>query len=127
MQTRRKNIGTSKSANFSLFSMIEPQNFAQASQDDHWIKAMNEELDKIEKNETWDLVPRSCWVCVKFFSCVCVGASDSTTVSDDPNCPRSLCHVRWALSWGGPRGGGGGAGLAPLVMCSVRIWVISRS
>jgi hypothetical protein len=30
----------------------------QASQDDHWIKAMNEELDQIEKNQTWDLVPR---------------------------------------------------------------------
>jgi hypothetical protein len=24
-----------------------------------------------------------CWVCVILFACVCVGASDSTTVSDD--------------------------------------------
>jgi hypothetical protein len=24
----------------------------------HWVKAMNEELDQIEKNKTWDLVPR---------------------------------------------------------------------
>jgi hypothetical protein len=26
-----------------------------------------------------------CWVCVIFFACVCVGASDSTTASDDPS------------------------------------------
>jgi hypothetical protein len=26
-----------------------------------------------------------CWVCVIFFACVCVGASDMTTVSDDPS------------------------------------------
>jgi hypothetical protein len=25
-----------------------------------------------------------CWVCVIFFACVCVGASDMTTASDDP-------------------------------------------
>jgi hypothetical protein len=58
VQTRRKLIDTSTSANFALLSMIEPQNFVQASQDDHWVKAMNEELDQIEKNKTWDLVPR---------------------------------------------------------------------
>jgi hypothetical protein len=58
VQTRRKLIDTSSSANFALLSMSEPQNFMQASQDDHWVKAMNEELDQIEKNKTWDLVPR---------------------------------------------------------------------
>jgi hypothetical protein len=26
----------------------------------------------------------NCWVCVIFFACVCVGASDSTTAYDDP-------------------------------------------
>jgi hypothetical protein len=26
-----------------------------------------------------------CWVCVIFFACVCVGASDSKTASDDPS------------------------------------------
>jgi hypothetical protein len=25
-----------------------------------------------------------CWVCVIFFACVCVGASDMTTASDGP-------------------------------------------
>jgi hypothetical protein len=38
--------------------MIEPHNFLQASQDDHWAKAMNEKLEKIEKNKTWYIIPR---------------------------------------------------------------------
>jgi hypothetical protein len=33
-----------------------------------------------------------CWVCVIFFACVCVGASDSTTASDDPS-SSALCIV----------------------------------
>jgi hypothetical protein len=51
-----------------------------------------------------------CWVCVIFFACVCVGASDSTTASDDPNFLLSLCHVHRRF----PRGVPGGPGLAPL-------------
>jgi len=35
--------------------MIEPKKISQATQDDHWVKDMNEELDQIEKNKTWDL------------------------------------------------------------------------
>jgi hypothetical protein len=42
-----------------------------------------------------------CWVCVIFFACVCVGASDSITASDDPKFLHSLCRVRRALSYGG--------------------------
>ena len=38
--------------------MVEHKNFAEASKDDAWIKAMNEDLDQIEKNQTWELVPR---------------------------------------------------------------------
>ena len=38
--------------------MVEPKTFAEASKSDDWIKAMNEELDQIEKNHTWELVPR---------------------------------------------------------------------
>lgn len=30
----------------------------QASQDEYWVKVMNEELDRIEKNHKWELVPR---------------------------------------------------------------------
>jgi len=39
-------------------SMIEPKNFNEASEDEDWIRAMNEELDQAEKNNTRELVPR---------------------------------------------------------------------
>jgi hypothetical protein len=38
--------------------MIEPSSFEEANKDEFWIKAMDEELDQIEKNDTWELVPR---------------------------------------------------------------------
>jgi hypothetical protein len=38
--------------------MGEPKNFNEASEDVNWLKSMNEELDQIEKNNTWELVPR---------------------------------------------------------------------
>jgi len=39
-------------------SSIEPQNVNEACKDECWVKDMNEELEKIEKNNTWELVPR---------------------------------------------------------------------
>jgi hypothetical protein len=48
-----------------------------------------------------------CWVCVIFFACVCVGASDMTTASDDPSSSALLCHVHRRFPRGVPRGGGG--------------------
>ena len=36
----------------ALISIVEPKNFIEASKSDEWVKAMNEELDQIEKNET---------------------------------------------------------------------------
>jgi hypothetical protein len=42
----------------ALLSMIEPNSFEEASKDELWNKAMDEELDQIEKNDTWELVPR---------------------------------------------------------------------
>jgi hypothetical protein len=38
--------------------MLEPKNFNEASRDDHWINAMNDELDQIEKKSTWELAHR---------------------------------------------------------------------
>jgi hypothetical protein len=38
--------------------MIEPNFFYEASKHDDWIRVMNEDLDQIEKNNTWELVPR---------------------------------------------------------------------
>ena len=37
---------------------MEPKDFTKANKNDEWFKAMNEELDQIEKNETWELIPR---------------------------------------------------------------------
>ena len=38
--------------------MVEPKTFEESNKNYDWIKAMNEELDRIEKNQTWELVPR---------------------------------------------------------------------
>ena len=38
--------------------MMEPKNFEESNEDEYWIKAMNEELDQIEKINTWELVSR---------------------------------------------------------------------
>jgi hypothetical protein len=57
-----------------------------------------------------------CWVCVIFFACVCVGASDSTTASDDPSSSALcvMCTRRF------PRGVPRGVGMPPpgYVQCS---------
>jgi hypothetical protein len=41
-----------------MLSLIESKTFAKATKDEYWIKAMNEELDQINNNQTWKLVPR---------------------------------------------------------------------
>ena len=38
--------------------MVEPKKFVEARKNDDWIKAMNEQLEQIDKNQTWELVPR---------------------------------------------------------------------
>jgi hypothetical protein len=38
--------------------MLEPKKFNEASKDDLWVKAMNDELDQIEKNNTWEMAHR---------------------------------------------------------------------
>ena len=37
----------------------EPETFFEATKDPRWIEAMNEEMQVLCKNETWDLVPHS--------------------------------------------------------------------
>ena len=56
--TRRRQSGRNEQVHFSLLSTTEPGTFAEASKDEQWVKAMEEELDQIKKNETWELVPR---------------------------------------------------------------------
>ena len=36
---------------------MEPKSSVEANKNDDWIKAMNEELGQIVKNQTWQLVP----------------------------------------------------------------------
>jgi hypothetical protein len=42
----------------ALSSTIEPNSFEEAIKVEFWNKAMDEELDQIEKNDTRELVPR---------------------------------------------------------------------
>jgi hypothetical protein len=63
-----------------------------------------------------------CWVYVIFFACVCVGASGSTTASDDPS-SSALCVVCVGHFLGGSQGG---PGMPPLVTCSVRHRAVAR-
>jgi hypothetical protein len=57
VETRRK-IRSPEQTHLALLSTIEPNCFEEANKDEFWNKAMNEELDQIEKNDTWELVPR---------------------------------------------------------------------
>ena len=57
IRTRRRQSRRNEQVHFSLLSTIEPGTFAQANTDEHWVKAMEDELDQIEKNETWELIP----------------------------------------------------------------------
>jgi hypothetical protein len=41
-----------------MLSLIEPKYVKEYVKSKDWIKSMNEELDQIEKNQTWELVPR---------------------------------------------------------------------
>ena len=38
------------------YCMVEPESFEEAIKEDAWKKAMEEELQMIEKNKTWELV-----------------------------------------------------------------------
>ena len=46
--TRRQLPGVEQ----SLLSIVEPNKFKESSKSNEWVKAMNEELYQIEKNET---------------------------------------------------------------------------
>jgi hypothetical protein len=57
VETRRR-IRSQKQQHLALLSTIETNNFEEANKDKYWVKATDEELDQIEKNDTWELVPR---------------------------------------------------------------------
>ena len=52
VETRRK-ICSPEQTRLALLSTIEPNYFEEANKDEFCKKAMNEELDQIEKNDTW--------------------------------------------------------------------------
>jgi hypothetical protein len=54
----RKNIYSPEQTDLVLLFTIEPNCFEEASKDEFWNKSMDEELDQIEKNDTWELVLR---------------------------------------------------------------------
>jgi hypothetical protein len=58
VETSRK-IHSPKQTHLALLSKIEPNCFEETNKVEFWNKAMDEELDQIEKNDTWELVPRS--------------------------------------------------------------------
>lgn len=53
-----RGVLTQNKVHLCLISQIEPKSTSEACEDEHWINAMKEELDQIEKNKTWELVPR---------------------------------------------------------------------
>jgi hypothetical protein len=57
VETRRK-IHSPEQTHLALLYTIEPNCFEEANKDEFWNKAMDEELDQIEKTDTWELVPR---------------------------------------------------------------------
>ena len=41
---------------WTCFISYEPQDFEEASRNEDWVNAMNEEMATIVKNKTWELV-----------------------------------------------------------------------
>eukprot|EP00253_Pinus_taeda_P017933 PITA_17933 len=56
VQTRR--TIAEASSYLALLSSTGPQSVKEACKDECWVKAMDEELEQIKKNNTWELVPR---------------------------------------------------------------------
>jgi hypothetical protein len=54
----RRIIRSLEQTHLALSSTIEPKGFEEASKDEFWNKAMDEELDQIDKNDTSKLVQR---------------------------------------------------------------------
>jgi hypothetical protein len=55
---KRRRICSPEQTHLALISTIEPNCFKEANKDEFWNKDMDEELDQIEKNDTWELLPR---------------------------------------------------------------------
>jgi hypothetical protein len=58
VQTRIRLESALEHVNLYLLSKIESKYFTESSEDKHWIDSMEEYLNQIDKNVTWELVPR---------------------------------------------------------------------
>ncbi len=58
IQNRRNIFNALTQEKPSFLSVMEHQNFTQANHDEHWIKATNDDMHQIEKNQIWECVPR---------------------------------------------------------------------
>jgi hypothetical protein len=56
-ETRRR-IRSPEQTHLSLTSTIEPTYFEEVGKDEFWNTTIDEELGQIDKNDTWELVPR---------------------------------------------------------------------
>jgi hypothetical protein len=54
----RRIIKDTEQSHIAFISMVEPKNFNESNKYVNWLKSMNEELDQIEKKNTWELIPR---------------------------------------------------------------------
>ena len=57
-RTRRPNPKYANAAIVEEATIIEPETFEEASQSSEWMAAMKEEIDALEQNQTWDLIPK---------------------------------------------------------------------
>lgn len=53
--TTDNDVSDEELVNFALFADCDPLIFAEAVQDDRWVRAMDEEIHSIEKNNTWEV------------------------------------------------------------------------
>ncbi|KAK8921903.1 hypothetical protein KSP39_PZI020234 [Platanthera zijinensis] len=56
VQTRSRNLNTVLHSSF--LSQLEPKKFEEVIQDQHWINAMQEELNQFRRCKVWELVPK---------------------------------------------------------------------
>jgi hypothetical protein len=68
-----------------MVEMVQDQIAEEFEEAQHQRDRIQDELANMRKLLEQIIEMQSCWVCVIFFACVCVGTSDMTTASDDPS------------------------------------------
>ncbi|KAL6178054.1 hypothetical protein ACLB2K_049574 [Fragaria x ananassa] len=55
LKTKRRSISYEDIVNFALYVDCDPLTYDEACHQQHWVKAMDDEIHAIEKNDTWEL------------------------------------------------------------------------